>query len=61
MSPKRIFEDIPEFSCPLCGAPILKDSRKKRVKYFCTGEKMHDLTNNRALNVFLISNELCSK
>ena len=50
MSLKRLYEDVKGVSCPICGAPILKDaSNLKKVKYFCSGKKSHNLTNNRKI------------
>jgi len=59
MSLKRLFEDVNDVSCPICGAPVLKDARNvKKDEYFCTGEKTHNLTNNKEFIAFLISKAL---
>lgn len=56
MSFKRIYQDVQGVSCPLCGASVLKDARNaKKITYFCSGEKIHDLTNNKIIKDFLIA------
>ena len=54
MAFKRIYQDVKGVSCPLCGAPVLKDARNnKNIRYFCSGKKIHDLTNNKIIRASL--------
>jgi endogenous inhibitor of DNA gyrase (YacG/DUF329 family) len=51
---KRIYQDVEGVTCPLCGSAVLKDAKNpKNVKYFCSGEKNHDLTKNKVIKDFL--------
>jgi len=62
MAFKRIYQDVEGESCPLCGASVLKDARNvKNIRYFCSGEKIHDLTNNKMIRDFLRAEAKCAR